>query len=135
MAFQEFIQTNSYDAGEYVWQGDVLCQFMVDHQAGPWNWAHVKKVSKKELINMLGDSRSSIEELYEAIQKIDSDETKRYGVSGIGQQTAALTRLYDAVGEGKKSVGRGGGGMRALRGLLTGLSARNLEACADGAFL
>ena len=44
-------------------------------------------------------------------------------------------RLYDAVGEGKKSVGRGGGGMRALRGLLTGLSARNLEACADGASL
>lgn len=98
MAFQEFIPTKSYDAGTYIWLGDVFCQFMVNHPAGPWNWSHVKKVSKKELINMLGDSISSIDELYEMISKIDSDETKRYGVSGIGQQTAALTRLYDAVG-------------------------------------
>ncbi len=98
MAFQDFIQSNSYSAGEYVWKDDVLLQFMVDHPAGPWDWADVRKVTKKELINMLGYSLDNIEELYEAISKIDSAETKRYGVSGIGQQTAALTRLYDAVG-------------------------------------
>lgn len=98
MAFQDFIQSNSYSAGEYVWKDDVLLQFMVDHPAGPWDWADVRTVTKKELINMLGYSLDNIEELYEAISKIDSAETKRYGVSGIGQQTSSLTRLYDAVG-------------------------------------
>ena len=34
----------------------------------------------------------------EAFAKMNTAETKRYGVSGIGQQTAALTRLFDAVG-------------------------------------
>lgn len=34
----------------------------------------------------------------DAFAKMNTSETKRYGVSGIGQQTAALTRLYDAVG-------------------------------------
>ena len=32
------------------------------------------------------------------LQELESHGAKRYGVSGIGLQTAALTRLYDAVG-------------------------------------
>ena len=32
------------------------------------------------------------------LQELESHGAKRYGVSGIGLQTAALTRMYDAVG-------------------------------------
>ena len=96
MGFQEFNQSKDYAAGEYIWKGDMLCQFMVEHSAGPWSWSHVKTLTKKDLINLLGTSLEDIEELRETIRIMDS--SKKYGVSGIGQQAAALTRMYDALG-------------------------------------
>ena len=98
MAFEDFNPSVNYYAGTYVWEGKDLFQFVDDHPAGKWDFSHVQIVSRKELINMLGRAWDGVQDLYDALANLDSEATKRYGVSGIGGSTAALTRLYDAVG-------------------------------------
>jgi hypothetical protein len=98
MAFEDFNPSVDYYAGTYVWEGKDLFQFVDDHPAGKWDFSHVQIVSRKELINMLGKVWDGVQDLYDALANLDNNESKRYGVSGIGQSTAALTRIYDAVG-------------------------------------
>lgn len=96
MAYQEFNPATDYKAGTYVWVRDWLYQFTHDHPAGRWTGGDAQLVSKKELINKLGMSVSELADLQDALEA--ELIFKRYGVTGIGQSAAALTRLYDAVG-------------------------------------
>ena len=93
MAFLDFSPAVDYTVGTYVWWGETLYEFVEDHPAGMWDVHDVVLVPRKKLVDMLGIHTDSINDLYEALANIGNDETKRFGVSGIGQQTAALDEL------------------------------------------
>ena len=91
MGFQDFVQTNNYYAGDYVWKEEDLYQFMINHPAGPWIWSDIRKVSKKELINLLGTSTADLAALTALVNGLPND------VAGLEAMDATLAALHSLV--------------------------------------
>ena len=89
--FPNFEPDVKYEPGQYVFNGETLYRFIKPH-VGVWTIEDVEYVTKKMLLQDFDD------ELDMTKSFLNDPQYKRYGVRGIGLQTAALTRLYDAVG-------------------------------------
>ena len=99
MKFYDFNPGTDYRAEDFVWYMGDLYQFRKDHAAGRWKVDEVQQVTRKQLINLLGQIGSNCEELQEQLEELEKTGAyKRYGVTGIELQASALTRIYDSIG-------------------------------------
>lgn len=80
----DFSASTTYTIGDYCMYNGVLYKCIRAH-TGAWNAADFAQTSVGEELTGLQDIISSV-------------GLKRYGVSGVGLQPSALTRLWDAVG-------------------------------------
>ena len=91
-----FDATTAYSEGEHVWYGGYLYQFTEDHAAGAWTGTDADAAVVGVELDGLKEALNEVEDRVDAIE--EAEGLHRYGVSGIGQSAAALTRLWDSVG-------------------------------------
>ena len=103
--------TKTYAVGDYCTHEGVLyvCSTAITTPeawtAGHWTEAALAgdlaeaKETLSQLVDDMGDTTAALEQLTTRVDNIEEAEgLHRYGVAGVGQAAAALTRLWDSVG-------------------------------------